>query len=299
MSALIQRAQALAEKGDASQSGDEIRRLQLQWKQLGLVPQEQRARLWEDFRHQCDAVYARQRVQQAEQQALLEANARAATGICEQMEGLLGVSGPELIENSRRVSELRDLFAALGTPTAVASRALRARFERAVAQYEAQLARERAQARARSWDQVLDAAGRIRVWRLAVATGAAPETCAALHQAAHGFVNELSRLPKGALPALQAALGSNGSPDIAANEAQLRTLCIRAELQIGLPTPEVDQELRRQFQLQQLLKGLGQKLQPAEGGIEALTLEWIAVGPTADGVYGELIDRFMSHIRRT
>jgi exonuclease SbcC len=99
------------------------------------------------------------------------------------------------------------------------------------------------------------------------------------------------RWPKGVLQALQAALASEGSPEIAANEAQLRTLCIRTELLTGLPTPATDQDLRRQYQMQQLLKGLGQGHQSAEGGIEALMLEWIAVGATTDAVYGELLPR--------
>jgi hypothetical protein len=291
MSRLIGRAQTLAGMSDTRQAVDEIKRLQLEWKELGLVPQEERARLWEDFRQKCDAVYAGQRAQQAEQLAAFEANSRAAAELCGEAERLLTVSVPEMAEAARKLAELQAAFEALGTPTADASRRLRARFERAVQQFAAQVARQRADDRARVWDLVLDAAGRIRAWRLAVATDAASEEAAALLQAAQTFVSEVARWPKGVLQALQAALGSAGSPDLDANEAQLRMLCIRAELLSGSSTPPADQELRRQFQMQQLLKGLGQNRHAEEGGMEALMLEWIAVGPTTDAAYGELLPR--------
>ena len=68
----------------------------------------------------------------------------------------------------------------------------------------------------------------------------------------------LQERPPPALQALRAELAQPGLPDIAANEAALRTLCIRAELFTDTPTPAEDAAFRRDFQLQQLLKGFGQ-----------------------------------------
>jgi hypothetical protein len=83
---------------------------------------------------------------------------------------------------------------------------------------------------------------------------------------------------------------------VASNETTLRRLCIRAEIAVELPTPAEDQQLRREYQVQQLMETMGQGIGNDRSGgddpLNALTLEWIGVGPTDETVYGSLAERF-------
>jgi hypothetical protein len=72
----------------------------------------------------------------------------------------------------------------------------------------------------------------------------------------------------------------------------LRTLCIRAEILTDLPTPAEDQALRREYQVQRLIQGLGQGITADEKQLDAMTIEWIAIGPTDDATYLALLERF-------
>ena len=85
--------------------------------------------------------------------------------------------------------------------------------------------------------------------------------------------------------------GTIGS-DLAANEAALRLLCIRAELLADLPTPEDDLELRREYQMRRLVESMGRGERTSAADFDDLTLEWLAVGPLAPAVHDALLDRF-------
>lgn len=290
--ALISRAQRLAGLDDSRQAIDEVKRLQLAWNGVGLVAHEQSQQLWEEFRQHCDAVFARRQQQHTAYVAALGANSGMAVGLCEQAEQLLALSGAALLEGAKQLPTLRAAFEALGELPRDSARALRGRFETALDRCQQQVAQLRAREKSQAWEQVFDAANRIRRLRLATAEGAAPEECAARRADAAAYLDGGSPWPKGALQALRAALVQPASPDIAANETALRTLCIRAELLTGTPTPSSDTALRRDYQLQQLLKGLGQARAPGNLELEAMVFEWLAVGATSDAVYAQLLERF-------
>ena len=280
--ALIARAQRLLTMEDGRQATEDVKRLQLAWQAIGPVSQDESQRLWEEFRQHCDAVFARRQQQHSEYQASLEANRAQAIALCEQAEQILALSGPELIEGVKRLAPLREAFAALGELPVAQARAIYGRFERLQDQCQQKLTQLRAQGKLKAWEHVLEAADLIRRQRLGVAEGAAAEE----------YLASDRQWPKGALAALRSALAQPGSTDIAANEAALRLLCIRAELLTDTPSPAGDQALRREYQLQQLLKGLGQARAEVNVALEALVFEWLAVGATGDAVYAGLLERF-------
>jgi hypothetical protein len=82
------------------------------------------------------------------------------------------------------------------------------------------------------------------------------------------------------------------STDLAANEAALRLLCVRAELAAGVATPPEDLEMRRDYQMQRLVAsmGRGERLTPA--ALNDLALEWLTVGPVEPAVHDALLARF-------
>jgi len=80
--------------------------------------------------------------------------------------------------------------------------------------------------------------------------------------------------------------------DPAAREKALRILCIRCEIRGEAPTPAEDEPLRREYQVQRLLQGMGQGTQAGDADWEELMLEWIRTGPISPSVYQGLQERF-------
>jgi hypothetical protein len=129
--------------------------------------------------------------------------------------------------------------------------------------------------------------------------GASDEECAARREAADAAIAglEQSRL-RGARDVLSRSLTDAETAEappgagVAAAEDALRSLCVRAELLAGLETPPEDVERRREHQMRRLVEAMGRGAQAEPGDLEALTLEWLAVGPAEPAAEGALRARF-------
>jgi hypothetical protein len=289
---LIQRAEGLLSQDDVRSAVDAVKKLQQEWQTVGPVPREVDQRLWGAFREHCDAVF--QKRQQASEafKAELERNKAEALALCEQVEAIAVLAGAELQERMRSLPELQTAFAALGELPREDAGGLRNRFDQALDRCRQALARERARAAEQSWRDLFAAADRVRAYGLALARGAGAEAIQVLREAATTFIASVPVWPKGGLELLERGLSGECSTDLAANERALRTLCIRAEILTELPTPPEDQALRRELQLQRLVQSLGQGVREDETQLEALALEWVAVGPVDEAVYAPLLQRF-------
>lgn len=293
---LIQRAQALLTKEDGREAADLVKTLQRQWQEAGPGPRELEGRLWNDFRAHCDAVFQRRQLAFAEQTAALEAGKAQALALCAEAEQAATQSGPALLEGAAKIPQWRAAFEALGELPRADARALQNRFERALKQCQARVSQQRAADAARSFDHLLEAARQIQTYGWAVAQSSASPECAALKTAAEAYIAGVAQWPKGSAPALkQAWAKADGAvdSDLPANETALRMLCIRGEIAAELPTPPEDQALRREYQLQRLVQGMGQGLEPTSNVWEALALEWVSVGPVAAAAHESLLARFL------
>jgi hypothetical protein len=290
--AMITRVQKLLNSDDSRQAIDEVKRLQLAWKNVGIVARDDDQKLWAEFRQNCDAIFAKRQQQHSEQTAALQESKHRAIALCEEAEQVVALSGVELIEGAKKLSALRELFEALGELPKANARDLQMRFDRAVDRCEKNVAQQRARDKAQSWNSMLDAGSKIRDYRYAVASQLPTDECETLKQAAETFIDAVAVWPKAGLQATKSELAKASSPDIEANETKLRTLCIRAEILTDIATPQADQAFRRNYQLQRLMQGMGQARGSTKEELDAMVLEWIAVGATGAEVYRELLERF-------
>jgi hypothetical protein len=77
------------------------------------------------------------------------------------------------------------------------------------------------------------------------------------------------------------------------SERQARELCIRLEILLGVPSPESDEALRMEYQMERLNQALAQQDdEPTEASLQALELEWLTL-PFA-WQFAELQERFVS-----
>jgi hypothetical protein len=289
---LIERAERLLTGEDSRKAIEDVKGLQQQWRTVGLVPRAEDQRLWEEFRQHCDAVFQRRQQESNEYTAALEANKSQAVALCEELEGIARLSGKELLEGAAKGPDLRVAFEALGEFPRTDARGLHARFERALESCDRAVARQKASDAERGWSDLFDVANRVRAYRLAASRAADAAECDALRQDAETHIAAVARWPKGALETLKKELVRENSADLAANEKALRLLCIRAEILTDTPTPSEDQSLRREYQVQRLVKNMGQGSSADETTLDAMAMEWVSVGPTEEATYLALLERF-------
>jgi len=292
---LIQRAQQLRTKEDSAEAVEAVKRLQLQWKNVGAVERDQEQPLWDEFRGQCDAIFQIRQQAYADHAAALEANKRLAVALCEEAERLAVLSGPELLEGAAKMPQWRTDFEALGEIPRADQRGLRDRFERALARCQAQISQMRARDKELSFTNLLQAARLIQSYGWAVAQDGAPSDLEALKQAAESSIAAVQQWPKGGTQALKEAwVKADGAAglDVAANETALRMLCIRSEILTDRPTPAEDQTLRRTYQVQRLVRSMGQRSEHPDD-LDAFAMEWVRVGPVPAATLETLLARFL------
>jgi hypothetical protein len=289
---LIERAQRLLASKDSRKAIDDAKDLQQKWKAVGLGPRDEDQQLWEQFRQHCDAVFQKRQQEFADNAAGLEANKSKAITLCKELEESVALSGPELLENARKLPDLRFAFEAIGEFPREGARELRGRFERALERCEKAVAQQQARAVERSWTDLLDAADRVRAYRVAIARNADLAERDVLRRAAENHIAGVGQWPRGGLEAIENELAREDCSDFAANEAVLRKLCIRAEILTDTPTPPEDQALRRDYQVQRLIRSMGQGITADEAQLDTMAIEWIGVGPTEEATYMRLLERF-------
>jgi hypothetical protein len=292
---LIARAAELASAGETRAAIEETKELQRAWKSVGLVPRHQDNALWDEFRKHCDAVFERNSQESAAYGAALEANQARAIGLCAEVERIAALDGDDLQADLAHLPALQTEFEALELPRASA-RDLRRRFAQGADRCDAAARRQQDAAVRQAWNDLLAAASRVRAYALAKLEQRAPDETARLRDAAESAITGLTQAPKVACDLLAQQLDRADTraigSDLAANEAALRLLCVRAELLADLPTPEEDLELRREYQMRRLVESMGRGERTSAADVDDLTLEWLAVGPLAPAVHDALLDRF-------
>lgn len=291
--ALIERAQALLAGDDVRKAIDAVKGLQQNWQAVGPVPRETDQRLWEQFRQHVDAAFEKRQQESAAFVAGLENNKAQAIALCEQIEQIAALEGPELLARAKTLGEFRKAFEALGEFPRADTPELRKRLDRGLERCEKSVKRQHARDAGRSWHDLFDAANHVRAYRLAVAQGLDQAQVEALKEAADACINAVQKWPKRGLDTLKQALAHPPSADLAANEKALKMACIRAEILTDTATPDQDQPLRREYQLQRLVQNMGQGLKDGEMQMDAIAIEWIAIGPVEDSVYHPLLQRFL------
>jgi len=289
---LIAGARQLLAQADSREAIEAVKRLQVQWKSTGAARRDQDQSLWSEFRELCDAIFKKRQQAYDEYQAGLEANKRQAVALCEEA---------ERASTTSKIPEWRSAFDALDEMPRNDARELRERFERAVDACVARANEERAREAERSFANLFEAARLIQAYAWAVASEADPEARSALRLAAESFLASTDHWPKGALPALKETLStvpsqtdaSQAEAELGAREQSLRTLCIRCEIQSETPTPPEDQPLRREFQVQRLMQGMGQGGHARGENWESLALEWVRSGAVSPAVYDSCRARFL------
>jgi hypothetical protein len=291
--ALVAQARQL-ETEDSRAAIDGVKRLQSLWREAGSATRDLDQSLWTEFREICDAVFQKRRLAHAEFAATIETNQAQVVALCEAAERVATLSGRDLLDGAAKIPEWRAEFDAVGELPSSQARNLERRFERAIASCEAQLAQLRARDADEAVAHLFAATRHVRALEWAVVQGAPAVQREALKQAAEAYIANVSNWPPGGLQAIEQALVASGSASDAgrdAREQSLRLLCIRAEINADQPSPAEDDALRRDFQVQRLMRVIGQGHRGEDR--HQMMLEWVSIGAVSPTLYDNLSTRFM------
>ncbi len=263
---LVSRARELSAADDLQQAMDTCKRLQREWKEIGITPVAVDRRLWKALRTACDAVFARVDEQRAQSTAALDARMKQAESLRDQARALLAAQDDEHSgQPGKTLAELQQQLRAIELPPGVHQR-LAKEFQ-AMEQQARDLALEiRGRQEQAGWTRLLEKIN-------ACAGKNADEATTA------GLWQESADLPKGIDAQALQAFWQQGPCD--GVEEQLRDACIALEILGEIESPAADKKARMNYQMRRLAAGMGRRNDQPEPTLEERINAVIALRPAA------------------
>lgn len=263
--AIVARAESLIEADlPIPEKVVQAKQLQREWRDVGLTPRRPDQRLWRAFRNACDRIFSARDESRDAADAAIES---LAAKLAEQLDTFATLIGERDAASAsdaelRRFRQETDEVNRLPPPR---RRALNERRAQLMTDYGALLDAQRRAGR----EEALEAFAR---W---------DEAMTATEMARRdGGEAEAPAPPAGAAGLLEARLASDGEAPWEA----ARRLAVKAELIAGLESPDEDEPLRLEVQVERLQAGLSGSAR--EEGPQALAEAWCRLGPKDDRFAG-------------
>lgn len=324
---LCEKAEALADSTRWIQTAEEIKRLQLEWKSIGVVTRGREKLIWERFRGACDRFFTRRHADLAEHKKRWAANMAKKEALCAHVEAL--ADSTDWDATASEIRRLQQEWKTIGPVKKSRSEAIWQRFRGACDRFFARYAErheiargERVAAReaicaeleslasaepveGRTPQELLSAVRALRArWQQEIgARGVDREPAAALDRRfAAAFARVLAAAPA-------AFAGSDLDPD--ANRKRMEALVRRMEELAGsAAAAAADAALSPATRLAEMLKEalaantIGGKIdeesrmRAAAEEVRQAQASWARIGPAPDDVRRALSDRFARACRR-
>ncbi len=275
---LVTRAQELAELEDLQQAIDKAKRIQRDWKEIGMTPVGVDRKLWKKFRAACDAVFARLDQQRNQHSAEIDACVKQAESLRDQARALLDSDDAQRLHLKKDLLELKQQFREIELPRGVQQR-LGKDFQNFESQARDIAIDIRARQEQAQWQYLL---GRIK----ACALKATDEDTATSLWAKEGG------LPKGIDTEALETFWQQGPAE--GNEEQLREACIALEIFGEIESPAGDKKARMAYQMKRLVEGMGSQQAQPEHALQNFINDFIALHPSTDWT-----ERFCSGVEKT
>lgn len=284
---IIAEANTLISSDDPKAAADQAKLLQDQWKDAGPTFHSQERKLWKRFRIECDTIFARLNDHQLEQRNAINPRTELLTHIHTLHSFTVK---PNALQQALIARDLGNNI--IETVPAIPHRDSE-QFRKAVQPLDAQLLQlERLETLA-STQAFLALAKELDTREEQILSNTELTAVTTdINSCSSGLPENLTAALKARHTALE-ALSQSSTNDIddllwAQSDRSLRELCIRLEIALGLSTPESDQALRMEYQMQRLQQVLDQPLQKTTLlDIRFLELEWstVAFNQTFDTLY--------------
>ncbi len=296
---LIETAEALVKQEDLQDAIEKAKRLQQQWKSVGVVSRREDAKLWRKFRSVCDQVFARREQERQAATTERDNNFTDALYLCEQLEQLAESDVMDLDACKSDYDKLHDKFSQLSGLPKEKVHEVKKRFN--TASDACKLLFVGAE-KLKQQDQMVE------VWRkvslcdeleTSVMSGVEGDLFGG-DDVEWGSELELPKGMKGLEQRYQKLSALAQSADVIADELlqenaeKLKEITVLLEIESGLETPADEKQYRMQLQVSRLSGGLGGRKDHNDGRgasvLQALS-DWCNVGPVEAGVRGQYMAR--------
>ncbi len=128
---LVKKADFIKDSTDWENVSDELKKLQVAWKEIGPVPEKQREKIFQEFKVACDYFFEKRRAQFGKQDEEQSQNLELKKAICEWLEK----QSTEGTGSREALHEQMDKFNAIGFVPRKAMKSIKGRFDKAVEKY--------------------------------------------------------------------------------------------------------------------------------------------------------------------
>jgi len=265
----IAEAVKLSELEDKQKAMSEAKRLQQEWKKIGPTSYKEDKKYWEEFRAACDKIFAKRNEEAAADRAEIDRAEKEIKSILEKLRGI-GELEDEAFRSAR--SDYQDLQQAFATALNPGIRKQRKKLLNEFNNLKRRIDTRFKSLPDKKWQKLKNAIMQ-KVQFLKEL-----ELELFFSKDNSQFTSAKSKLENGAWSELEASGNTNLDSALQLradsilkastvedllelakkNEKEIRSLCIELEIRANLETPEEDQALRMQIQLDQLKNGFGQ-----------------------------------------
>lgn len=289
---LILQAEKLLEISEMQQAIDAAKRLQAQWKKIGPCHYRDSEALWKTFRASCDLVFERKSKEDDEQRS--EDNEKISQGnlLISRLKAL-SESLPSQINTVKSEKQtISDSFYAIEGIPEKAYRALQREYSKANDQLEKDMESASRTNEQYSWVELFDIICKSNAYRLS-AQNSEPDASSQLDEL-NDTLDKVVVWPEGTQSLVRSHIVDFNSNKEFLSESdsinQIRMLCIRAEIAAGKESLSEDKNLRMEYQVNMLQKGLGRITN--ENTRLSLIQEWIKSSAIPTDKYEMFFERF-------
>ena len=264
---LISRAQGLAELEDLNQAINQAKRIQREWKEVGMTPVRVDRQLWKEFRACCDAVFARLDEQREQSKEEMSAQIEQAQNLIQQARALLDSKDDEQrLHLKRDLTELRTALRAIDLPRNIQQQLLKRLSDM---EHESQniVSGIRKRQEQEGWQRLLD---KMKACALKVHD----------EKKAVGLWQQESVLPKGIEGEALESFWQQGPGET--SEQTQQEACIALEILIEIESPAEDKDARMAYQMRRLVEGMGSGPTDSEQQLLKSINDFVAMRPSAE-----------------
>lgn len=294
---LIEQAEKLTEFKDIQQGIDGVKRLQSQWQSIGRCQYRDNETLWKAFRAECDKIFEEKTKQSDARRAAVDEVINKARAFVINIQALTEKTDDALLAARSERDRLQNEFSEVEELPEKVQRAIERDFNKGLDAFDNKVAKYLRESASHAWQDFFAACEKINHYHNLVLT--TKDDNSELGEEVESFIKGVNQWPEGSQSFVkQKLLQVTSQPDVNSedNLKALKILCIRAEILADQETPETDKQLRMEYQVSLLQKGLGGQKGEQSSSL-SIAKDWCGVGPVSEEEYKTLFERFYASWR--
>ncbi len=273
---LIREAAQLSHATDRDEAISTAKRLQAEWKAAGSLWRSRENQLWREFREPLDPLFENLKAERQSAREERDALLAEQKALCAELKEILQLEDDALAGQHGKIQGLQDSWKEVRHP----DRRLQQEFQKLLGNYTGRLRDQERRSEQDTRDRWRTKADLLHEAEAAVSAGGMDDKLRARLEKAWPAVDNAQELEQQLDGRYAAALAGEqpGPTEAAESIATARKQCICLEFLAGIPSPDEEQELRMQYQVDRLSESLSgaRKRMSAMDEAKMLESDWLA-----------------------